>query len=50
MKSSSSKNTLKQSNKHLDNSDCTEVKAHSRSKKKSSAEKKIKLLTIVPIP
>ena len=45
MKSSSSKNTLKQSNEDLDETECTEVKAYSGSKKKSLAEKKIGLLT-----
>ena len=45
MKSSSSKNTLKQSSEDLDKIGCTEVKAYSRSKKKSLAEKKIELLT-----
>ena len=42
MKSSNSKNTLKQSNDEID---CTKVKAYSASKKKSLAEKKIELLT-----
>ena len=45
MKSSSSKNTLKQSNEDLDETECTEVKAYSGSKKKSLAEKKLKLFT-----
>ena len=45
MKSSSSKNTLKQSNEDLDQIKCTEVKAYSGSKKNLLAEKKIKLLT-----
>ena len=44
MQSSSSKNTLKKSNKDLDETECTEVKVYSGSKKKSSAEKKIELL------
>ena len=43
MKSSSSKNILKQSNKDLAEIECTEAKAYSGSKKKSSAEKKIEL-------
>ena len=37
MKSSSSKNTLKQSNKDVDEIECTEVKTYSGSKKKSLA-------------
>ena len=37
MKSSSSKNTLKQSNKDVDETECTEVKTYSGSKKKSLA-------------
>ena len=45
MKSSSSKNTLKQSNEDEDDIQCTELKAYSGSKKKSLAEKKIELLT-----
>ena len=36
MKSSSSKNTLKQSNEDLDETKCTEVKAYSGSRKKSN--------------
>ena len=45
MKSSNSKNTLKQSNEDLDEIQCTEVKDYLGSKKKSLAEKKIELLT-----
>ena len=45
MKSSNSKNTLKQSNEDQDETECTKVKAYSASKKKSLAEKKIELLT-----
>ena len=45
MKSSNSKNTLKQSNEDQDEIECTKVKAYSASKKKSLAEKKIELLT-----
>ena len=45
MKSSSGKNTLKQSNEDLDEIQCIEVKAYSGSKKKSLGEKKIGLLT-----
>ena len=45
IKSLSSKNTLKQSYEDLYESECTEVKAYSGSKKKSLAEKKIELLT-----
>ena len=41
----SSKNTLKESNEDLDEIESTEVKAYSGSKKTSSAEKKIELLT-----
>ena len=44
MRSSSSRNTVKQSNEDLDEIGCTEVKAYSGLKKKSSAEKKIELL------
>ena len=44
MNSSSSKNTLKQSNEDLDEIGYTEVKAYTGSKKKSLAEKKIELL------
>ena len=40
MKSSSSKSTLKPSKGDLDEVECTEVKAYSGSKKKSSAKKK----------
>ena len=45
MTSSSSKNTLKQSNEDLDEIQCTEVEAYSGSKKKLLAEKKVELLT-----
>ena len=44
MKSSSSKNTLKQSNEDLDEIECTEIKTYSESKKKPLTEKKIELL------
>ena len=44
-KSSSSKNTLKQCHEDLDEIECKEVKAYSRSKKKILAEKKIESLT-----
>ena len=43
-KSSSSKNTLKQSNEDLDEIECTEKKTYSGSKKKSLTERKIELL------
>ena len=45
MKSPRSKNTLKHSNEDLDETERTEAKAYSGSKKKSSSEKKIELLT-----
>ena len=45
MTSSSSKNTLKQSNKDLDEIESREIKAYLGSKKKSLAKKKMELLT-----